>query len=93
MEREPSFTLDAVAVTYTVKELLARIEAELIRSNAENKAAIESLGREHREAMSELSRKVDKLESVRDKMVGFAFAVGAISGGAAGWLANLIQGG
>ena len=68
-----------VTVTYTVKELLARIEARQIGAEAERKAQIEAL-----------SAKIDDLESSRDRIIGFAFAIGAISGGAAGWLANLL---
>lgn len=78
--------LGELTVTYTVRELLERIEERLVRmeTRAEDvatKAAVESL-----------AQKVDQLESVRDRMIGAAFAVGALAGGGAGWIANLLSG-
>lgn len=77
-------TFGEITISYTVRELLGRIEERLIRmeTRTENVATKQDL-----EALSE---KVDQLESVRDKMMGAAIAVGALAGGGAGWLAQVL---
>ncbi len=72
--------LGEVTVSYTVRELLSRIEERQVRQEAQAAAEFKAL-----------SEKVDKLESVRDRMIGAAFAVGALAGGGAGWVANLLS--
>lgn len=94
-DREAARVIGEVTISYTVRELLSRMEERLIRmeTRAENYATEESvkeLVNQNRETLEVLGQRLDKLESVRDKAMGFAFAVGALSGGAAGWLANLI---
>lgn len=71
--------LGEVTVTYTVRELLSRIEERQVRQEAQAAAEFKAI-----------RDKVDQLESVRDRMVGAAFAVGALAGGGAGWVANLL---
>lgn len=73
-----------VTVSYTVRELLSRIEERLVRMETKNENVATVA------AVDSLAEKVDKLESVRDRMIGAAFAVGALAGGGAGWLANLL---
>ena len=87
--------VEDVAVSYTVRELLGRIEERLIRlEERTNRYAtaqdVEDAAGANRERLEALSVKIDKLESVRDKMMGAAFAVGALAGGGAGWVANLV---
>ena len=74
-----------LTVSYTVRELLSRIEERLVRmeTRAENVAT--------QADVDAIADKVDKLESVRDRMMGAAFAIGALAGGGAGWVANLLS--
>lgn len=85
-----------LTVSYTVRELLSRIEERLVRmeTRAENvatQADVDAIADKSTRAVTALADKVDKLESVRDRMMGAAFAVGALAGGGAGWLANLLS--
>jgi ParB-like chromosome segregation protein Spo0J len=96
-----------LTVSYTVRELLSRIEERLVRMEtraesvatqadvdaiaAKSAAAIAALADKVDNNIAAVADKVDKLESVRDRMIGAAFAVGALAGGGAGWLANLLS--
>lgn len=94
-DAEAGRVLNEITVSYTVRELLSRIEERLVRmeTRTEKVALVSDLEAVYVKMSNEtnaLAKKVDELESARDKLVGFAFAVGALSGGAAGWIANLI---
>ncbi len=85
-----------LTVSYTVRELLSRIEERLVRmeTRAEavpTRADVDAIAEKSTAAVAALAEKVDSLESVRDRMIGAAFAVGALAGGGAGWLANLLS--
>lgn len=85
-----------VTVSYTVRELLSRIEERLVRmeTRAENvatQADVDAIAQKSTAAVAALAEKVDNLESVRDRMMGAAFAIGALAGGGAGWVANLLS--
>jgi chaperonin cofactor prefoldin len=87
--------LGEVAVSYSVKELLSRIEDKVTRldtkfENVATTAQVTALEVKVEQSIDTLEKKVDNLESVRDRMIGAAFAVGALAGGGAGWIANLL---
>lgn len=73
-----------VAITYTVRELLARIEDRQIR--AEERVALLAT----RQEVEDLARVVAEHEARWNRLLGAAFAIGALAGGAAGWLAQVI---
>lgn len=76
-----------VTISYTVRELLMRLEERLIRMETRTEQVAT------KQDLKALEEKVDQLESVRDKMMGAAIAVGAIAGGGAGWLAQVLSSG
>lgn len=95
-EAEVGKLLGDVTVSYTVRELLSRIEERLVRmeTRAEDvatRASVEALSQKVDTRVDALAQKVDSLESIRDRMMGAAFAVGALAGGGAGWVANLLS--
>jgi hypothetical protein len=76
-----------VAISYTVKELLARIEDRQIRLD-------ERIGQLATTAeVSDLRAIVDRHEARWNRVLGAAIAVATLSGGAAGWTTTLLTGG
>jgi hypothetical protein len=76
-----------VAISYTVKELLARIEDRQIRLD-------ERVGQlSTKTEVAELRSIVDKHEARWNRVLGAAVAVAALTGGVAGWTTTLLTGG
>lgn len=94
-DQEVGNIVNEITISYTVRELLLRIEERLVRMETRTeavatKADLEAARVKMESRTEALSEKVDKLESVRDRMMGAAFAVGALAGAGGGWIANLL---
>ena len=94
-EAEVGRIVGDVSVSYTVRELLSRIEERLVRmeTRSESVATTEQVKAvevklEHR--LEALGQEVDALQSHRDRVLGFAIGLSLAAGGGAGWVANLL---
>ena len=72
-------------VAYSVRELLTRIEERIVRLDTRSELAAT------KDDMSRLAERIDRLESARDKLIGFSVAAGLVSGGLSGWIATLLK--
>jgi tellurite resistance protein len=75
-----------VTISYSVRELLSRIEERQIRTDEK----ITKLATA--EEVADLRRDVDRHEARWNRVLGAAIAVAAMTGGAAGWVTALIGG-
>jgi hypothetical protein len=74
-----------VTITYSVRELLSRIEERQVRAD-------ERMGNlATRTEVEDLAAKVALHEARWNRLLGAAIAVGALAGGATGWLAQIIS--
>jgi hypothetical protein len=76
-----------VAISYTVKELLARIEDRQIRMDVMVGQLVTQ------DQFTALERIVNMHEARWNRVLGAAIAVAAMTGGAAGWITTLLSGG
>jgi tellurite resistance protein len=75
-----------VTISYSVRELLSRIEERQIRTDEK----ITKLATA--EEVADLRRDVDRHEARWNRVLGAAVAVSVTAGGAAGWISALIGG-
>lgn len=76
--------VNEVSITYSVRELLARIEERQIRTD-EKIATLASA-----DEVEKLREVVSRHEARWNRVLGAALGVAAVTGGAAGWLSNMI---
>jgi chaperonin cofactor prefoldin len=74
-----------ITISYTVRELLQRLEERLIRMETRTEQVATKTD------LKVLEDKVDALESYRDKILEAAIAVSALSGGGVAYLMHLFQ--
>ena len=76
-----------VTINYTVRELLGRIEERQVRTDER----VQQLA--SRADVEALSVIVQRHEHRWQRMIGAACALGAVSGGVAGWIVQALSGG
>jgi hypothetical protein len=86
-EAEVGRLVGDVTISYSVRELLSRIEERQVRTDTK----IEQLASLHE--VEELARMVSRHEARWNRMIGAALAVGALAGGASGWLTQVLAAG
>ena len=85
-EAEVGRLVGDLSISYSVRELLSRIEERQVRTDSK----IEQLA--SRTEVEELARLVSRHEARWNRMIGAALAVGALAGGASGLLTQVLAG-
>jgi len=85
-DAEAGRLLNEVVISFTVRELLTRIEERQVRTDTK----IEALASRHE--VEQLAQMVSRHEARWNRMIGAALAVGALAGGASGWLTQVMVG-
>lgn len=83
-EAEVGRVVSDVTIQYSIRELLARTDDRLIRLD-------EKMGRlAERAEVEKLAEQVSRHEARWNRMIGASVALGALAGGAAGWITQVI---
>lgn len=80
-----------LAISYSIKEILSRIEENQHRLDEKVIALKDTLAT--KAEVEALATIVNRHETRWQRIFGAAMALGALTGGATGWLVNVLQGG
>lgn len=80
-----------LVVSYTLKDILARIEENQHRQDERLAGLKDTLAT--KAEVAELAAIVNRHELRWQRVFGAAMGLGALTGGATGWLVNVLQGG